>query len=165
MYYFIFLLLSVAAIGGVIGMIISRNQAHNALFLALSFVSLGGLYALLNASFIAAIQIIIYAGAIIVLFLFVIMIINLKKGIPPERKKWIPYLAALLGVIFLFLIVYPIISNLLFLKYQNGELRSSPLSLGHTLFSQYLYPFEITSLLIIIALVGAVVLLKRKDRK
>lgn len=93
------------------------------------------------------------------------MIINLKKGIPPERKKWIPYLAALLGVIFLFLIVYPIISNLLFLKYQNGELRSSPLSLGHTLFSQYLYPFEITSLLIIIALVGAVVLLKRKDRK
>ena len=165
MHYFIFLFLSVMAVGGVIGMIISRNQAYNALFLALSFVSLGGLYALLDAPFIAAIQIIIYAGAIIVLFLFVIMIINIKKGVPPERKKWVPYLAVFLGVIFLFQIIYPVISNLLFLKYQNGELESSPLNLGYTLFSKYLYPFEITSLLIIISLIGAVILLKRKDRK
>jgi NADH-quinone oxidoreductase subunit J len=153
------------AVGGVIGMILSRNQAYNALFLVLSFASLGGLYALLDAPFIATIQIIIYAGAIIVLFLFVIMIINLKKGLPQERKKWIPYLAIFLGVIFLFQIIYPVISNLIFFKQQKGIIEGSPLNLGSALFSEYLYPFEITSLIIIIALIGAVVLLKRKGAK
>jgi NADH-quinone oxidoreductase subunit J len=153
------------AIGGVLGMIISKNQAHNALFLVFSFASLGGLYALLDAPFIAVIQIIIYAGAIIVLFLFVIMIINLKKGIPPERKRWIPYLAIFLGVIFFVQIAYPLVSSLFFFKQPSGRVESSPSNLGFILFSKYLYPFEITSLLIITALIGAIILLKRRGSK
>ncbi len=164
MNYLLFFLLSIMAIGGVVGMIISRNQAHNALFLVLAFSSLGGLYALLDAPFIAVTQIIIYAGAIIVLFIFVIMIINLKKGIPPERKKWIPYAAIVLGIIFFIQIAYPLISTFSFFQKSVGEQKSSPTDLGSLLFSEYLYPFEITSLLIITALVGAIVLLKRRNR-
>jgi NADH-quinone oxidoreductase subunit J len=164
MNYLIFFLLSIGAIGGVIGMILSRNQAYNALFLVLSFASLGGVYALLNAPFIAVIQIIIYAGAILVLFLFVIMIVNLKKGIPPERKKWLPYIGVFLGVIFFIQISYPLILTFSFFQKSVGEQKSSPMDLGSTLFSEYLYPFEITSLLIITALIGAVVLLKRRNK-
>ena len=164
MNYILFFLFSFAAIGGVVGMILSRNQAHSALFLVLAFTSLGGLYALLDATFIAVIQIIIYAGAIIVMFLFVIMIINLKKGISPERKKWIPYLAVALGVIFFIQIAYPLISTFSFFQKSGGEQKSAPMDLGSLLFSEYLYPFEITSLLIITALVGAIVLLKRRNR-
>jgi NADH-quinone oxidoreductase subunit J len=163
--YFLFFLLAFVCVGSVLGMILSKNQAHSALFLVLGFACLGGLFGLLDAPFIAAVQIIIYAGAIMVLFIFVIMMINLERGLSPERKKWTLGLA---GVLALFLIIELILA---FrgawgdLGTTGGKSVGSPTELGRLLFSDYLYPFEITSILIIAALVGAIVLVKRKEKE
>jgi NADH-quinone oxidoreductase subunit J len=162
---FLFFLLAFGCVGSVLGMILSKNQAHNALFLVLAFACLGGLFGLLDAPFIAAVQIIIYAGAIMVLFIFVIMMINLERGLSPERKKWTLGLA---GILALFLVVELLLAIRGVwddLGTTGGESVGRPAELGRLLFTAYLYPFEITSVLIIAALVGAIVLVKRKEKK
>jgi NADH-quinone oxidoreductase subunit J len=145
-------------------MILSRNQAHNALFLVLCFASLGGLFGLLDAPFVAAVQVIIYGGAIMVLFLFAIMMINLKDGAPAERKKIVYVLAGALGV--------ALLAELLIVArraFAGGASTvpagaANPAGLGHLLFTDYLFPFEITSLLLVAALVGAMTLADKKER-
>ena len=159
---FLFFLLAIVCVCSVLGMIFSRNQAHNALFLVLAFACLGGLFGLLDAPFIAAVQIIIYAGAIMVLFIFVIMMINLERGISADRKKWTLGLAGVLGVFLLIELLLSIRGAWTGLGTTGGESVGSPTELGRLLFTDYLYPFEITSVLIIAALVGAIVLVKRK---
>jgi len=159
---FLFFLLALLCVGSVLGMIISRNQAYNALLLVLAFASLGGLFGLLDAPFIAAVQIIIYAGAIMVLFIFVIMMINLKEGIRPERKKWTIRLSAGLAVFLLIELGLAVKGTLASFRGAAGPAIGSPTELGRLLFTDYLYPFEITSILIIAALVGAIVLVKKK---
>jgi NADH-quinone oxidoreductase subunit J len=161
---FLFFLLAALCIGGVLGLILSRNQAHGALFLVLAFACLGGLFGLLDAPFIAAVQIIIYAGAIMVLFIFVIMMVNLEQGIAPEKKRWTLGLAALLAVFLLIELVLAV-RNLGGFGHTGGESIGSPTELGRLLFTDYLYPFEITSVLIIAALVGAIVLVKKKAKE
>jgi NADH-quinone oxidoreductase subunit J len=162
---FLFFLLAFLCVGSVLGMIISRNQAHNALFLVLAFASLGGLFGLLDAPFIAAVQIIIYAGAIMVLFIFVIMMVNLKEGIRPERKTWTIRLSAGLAVLLLIELGLAVKGMLASLSGRAGSAIGSPTELGRLLFTDYLYPFEITSILIIAALVGAIVLVKKKKEE
>lgn len=161
--YFLFFLLAALCVGSVLGMIISKNQAYNALFLIVAFASLGGLFGLLEAPFIAVVQIIIYAGAIMVLFIFVIMMINIRTGIPPEKKKWTLYLS--LGVAAVLIIELVVaIKAAITLPISTETLEAGPVSLGRLLFTKYLYPFEITSILIIAALVGAIVLVKKKEK-
>ena len=158
----LFFLLAIVSVSAVLAMIFSKNQAYSALYVILAFVCTGGLFALLGASFIAVVQ--IYAGAIMILFVFVIMMINVKEGLPPERKKWTYYLSGLLGVILL-------IELFLAVKAQLGaasdaaEAQTDPTNLGRLLFTEYLYPFEITSILIIAAIVGAIVLVKKRDNE
>jgi len=157
----LFLLLAALTVGGVVGFLVTRNQAHGALFLVLSFASLGGLFGLLGAPFVAAVQVIVYAGAILVLFLFVIMMVNLREGVPAERKKWTLVVAAALGLVLLAEL------GLAFGRLAGGAPPatggSSTAGLGTLLFTRYLYPFEITSLLILAALAGGLTLAKRKD--
>jgi len=162
---FLFFLLAILCVGSVLGMIISKNQAYNALFLVLAFACLGGLFGLLNAPFIAAVQIIIYAGAIMVLFIFVIMMINLRRGLPPERKKWTLYLAGILALFLLIELIFSLKGSFSFFKSTAVEKIGSPTDLGHLLFTKYLYPFEITSILIIAGLVGAIVLAKKREKE
>ena len=162
---FLFSLLAILCVGGVLGLILSRNQAHSALFLVLAFASLGGLFGLLDAPFIAAVQIIIYAGAIMVLFIFVIMMINLEQGIAPERKRWTLGLSAVLAVFLLIELGLAVRGTLGALGRTGGESIGNPTELGRLLFTDYLYPFEITSVLIIAALVGAIVLVKKKEKE
>lgn len=159
----LFVIFAVLAVGSVLAMIISKNQAYNALFLVLSFASLGGLFGLLGAPFMAVVQIIIYAGAIMVLFIFVIMMVNLREGLPPEKKKWTIAVAVVVGLILLAEIVFAA-KGAPAVPMSGGETAGSePVELGRLLFTKYLYPFEITSILIIAALVGAVVLVKKKE--
>jgi NADH-quinone oxidoreductase subunit J len=146
-------------------MIFSKNQAHNALFLVLAFACLGGLFGLLDAPFIAAVQIIIYAGAIMVLFIFVIMMVNLEQGIAPEKKKWTLVLSAGLAIFLLVELALAVRGTLGDLGRTGGQTIGSPAELGRLLFTDYLYPFEITSVLIIAALVGAIVLVKKKEKE
>ncbi len=163
MTYFLFFLLSIVSVASILAMIITKNQAYNALFLVLAFACTGGLFALIGAPFIATVQIIIYAGAIMILFVFVIMMINIRKGMPPEKKKWTIFFAAGVALVFLVELFFAIKGSLVPLSSTPVEQASDPASLGHLLFTQYLYPFEITSLLIIAALVGAIVLVKKKE--
>jgi NADH-quinone oxidoreductase subunit J len=160
---FLFFLLAILSVGSVLGMIISKNQAHNALFLVLAFACLGGLFGLLDAPFIAAVQIIIYAGAIMVLFIFVIMMINLQQGITPERKKRTVILSAGLALFLSVELILAIRGTFGALGRTGESKTGSPTELGRLLFTEYLYPFEITSILIIAALVGAIVLVKKKE--
>jgi NADH-quinone oxidoreductase subunit J len=162
---FLFFLLAILCVGGVLGMILSKNQAHNALFLVLAFACLGGLFGLLDAPFIAAVQIIIYAGAIMVLFIFVIMMVNLEQGIAPEKKRWTLGLSAGLAVFLLVELVLAVRGTLGSLGRTGGQSIGGPTELGRLLFTDYLYPFEITSVLIIAALVGAIVLVKKKEKE
>jgi NADH-quinone oxidoreductase subunit J len=160
---FLFILLSTVCVASALAMIVSRNQAHNALFLVVCFSSLGGIFGLLEAPFVAVVQIIVYAGAIMVLFIFTLMMINLEKGLAPEGKKRIVLLSAVLGAVLL--------AELAFIAWNAASPSSSPGSLppagtpkelGHLLFTKYLYPFEITSILLIAALVGALTLARKE---
>lgn len=162
---FLFFLLAALCIGSVLAMIIVRDQAYNALLLVLAFASLGGLFGLLDAPFIAVVQIIIYAGAILVLFIFVIMMINLRRGLPPEKKKWTLYLSFVLAVILIIELIFAAKGAFSLLDAPSAEKMGGPSELGHLLFTKYLYPFEITSILIIAALVGAIVLVKKKEKE
>jgi NADH-quinone oxidoreductase subunit J len=163
MAWIIFFFLSILCAGSVAAMIVSRNQAHNALFLVLSFASLGGIFGLLDAPFVAVVQVIIYAGAIMVLFLFAIMMINLKEGLPPERKKVIVAVSAVLGAI-LFAELLIVARRAFFAGAEAVPAGgANPAGIGHLLFTDYLYPFELTSVLLIAALVGAMTLAGKKE--
>lgn len=162
---FLFALLSLTCIGSILGMILCKNQAYCALFLILAFVCTGGLFGLLNAPFIAVVQIIIYAGAIMVLFIFVIMMIDIRKGLTPEKKRWIIYPSLGIGLILIIELIFVFNKALGPSGAKVTEAMGSPKTLGKILFTKYLYPFEITSVLIIAALVGAIVLVKDKNKK
>jgi len=162
MAWIVFLTLSFLCVGAVVAMIVSRNQAHNALFLVLAFASLGGLFGLLDAPFAAAAQVLVYAGAIMVLFLFAIMMFNLRRPEPPEKKRLRTVLAAGLGFVLLLELV------LAGYRALSGASAGVPAGrdlahLGRLLFTDYLYAFEITSLLILAALVGALALAGKRE--
>lgn len=165
MAYFLFFALSIICIVSVIFMIFIKDQAYDALFIILAFACIGGLFALLDAPFIAVVQIIIYAGAIMVLFVFVIMMINLRKEFPPEKKKLTLILSLVIGVVLFIEFLFSVKGAFQQLNSGSAESIGNPTSLGELLFTKYLYPFEITSVLIIAAMVGAIILAKKKDKE
>jgi NADH-quinone oxidoreductase subunit J len=163
MAWIVFVILSLLCLAAVLAMIVSRNQAHNALFLVLAFASLGGIFGLLEAPFAAAVQVLVYAGAIMVLFLFAIMMFNLRRPEPREKRRLKTVLAG--GLALVLLAELALAGRRAF----SGGLAPAAASgrelahLGRLLFTDYLYAFEITSLLILAALVGALALAGRKE--
>jgi NADH-quinone oxidoreductase subunit J len=160
----VFFVLAFICASSVLGMILSKNQAHGALFIVLAFAALGGLFGLLGAPFAAVVQVIIYAGAIMVLFIFVIWMINLRAGIPPEKKRWTVLAATAIGLVLLAQLAFAARGLFGPAASAAGESAAGPEEVGRLLFTKYLYPFEITSILILAALVGAIVLAKKKER-
>lgn len=153
----IFVILSVLCVGAVAAMILSRNPAHNALFLVLVFSSLGGLFGLLGAPYAAVAQVLVYAGAIMVLFLFAIMMFNLRRPEPRSRRRGRFALTAAAAAILLAELALAGKRTL----GGGGGPDAAGLDiarLGKLLFTDYLYPFEITALLVVAALVGALAL-------
>ena len=161
----IFWILAVISAGAAAAMLISRNPGHNALFLVLCFSALGGIFGLLDAPFAAAIQILVYAGAIMVLFIFVVMMVDPRTGIPPERGKRAKILGPVMGLVLLFELGTAAWGLLGGAGASSGASAGTPADVGRLMFSRYVYPFEITSVLILAALVGAVVLGKKEDRE
>lgn len=162
----VFLVLSLIAIASALGMLFSSNAVYSALFLVLNFVTVAVFYLLLGAPFIAMSQITVYAGAIMVLFLFVIMLLGVEqiRGEFNLRNLLFPSaLAVILVVQSVFLI---------FSRAQPGLDISSPEAslngmenlreMAMALFNQYLLPFEVTSILLLVAMVGAIVLTKQE---
>lgn len=143
-----------------------RNPVHSALWMLVLFIHIAGMYLFLNAEFLAAVQIILYAGAIIVLFLFVIMMLNLKEELKAERfiGKW--HIAAALCVSILMLIGFSV-SRIIkgpIGQYSIEAIREEThtKAIGRVLFTEYLLPFEIIGVILLIAVVGAIVLAKKE---
>ena len=143
-----------------------KNPVNSVLWMLAMFLHIAALYVFLNAEFLAAVQLILYAGAILVLFLFVIMMLNLKEEIAGARfrKGW-PIGVALIASILL-LIYFPlsklIQASLGPYTIEAMKTETNSKALGTVLFTDYLFPFEIASLILLIAIVGAMVLAKRK---
>jgi NADH-quinone oxidoreductase subunit J len=141
----------------------SRNPVTSAMFLVLTIVSLAGLFVLLHAFFLAAVQVLVYAGAVMVLFLFVIMLLDLKA----EERRKIKVLGLVGGLVSVGTILIIFLSSLLNAPLGAAEspvLDGGTVRLGRLLFTEYLLPFEIVSVLLLVAMVG-VVLLSKKDLK
>jgi len=142
--------------------ILSRNPVNSAMFLVLCIVSMAGLFVLLHAFFLAAVQVLVYAGAVIVLFLFVIMLLDLKA----EQRRKINTFGAATGIISVLAIAFVFWHSLVHssLPTSSGSVEGGTLELGRLLFTNYALPFEILSVLLLVAMVG-VILLSKKDLK
>lgn len=163
----VFLVLALVAIATALGMLFSKNAVYSALFLVLNFVTVAIFYLLLGAPFIAMAQITVYAGAIMVLFLFVIMLLGAENLATANNLPWQKPLATLLSVILAVEAVY-----LLFARAGSDLAVTSPdaslntmdslREMALTLFSQFLLPFEVTSILLLVAMLGAIILTRQE---
>lgn len=148
----------------VVLMILQKNPISSALCLIASFFGLAALYAMLDAHFVAVLQILVYAGAIMVLFIFVIMLLNLKKeDLTFERVQAPQILGVLLGGGLLTFMVFKITSipTVKFVKASNGF--GTAESVGKLMFSEYAVPFEVIGLLLLVGIVGAVLLGRKEE--
>ncbi|ALD21743.1 NADH-quinone oxidoreductase subunit J [Hymenobacter sp. DG25A] len=160
----LFLFLAFVALLSALGVVFAKNPVHSVLFLILTFFSLSGHYLLLNAQFLAAVNIIVYAGAIMVLFLFVIMFLNLNVDTEPHKPALAKIAAAVAGGSLL-LIMVAAMKDVQPAGYDAATFNSQigmVDKLGMVLYTQYLLPFELASVLFLVAMVGAVMLGKRE---
>jgi NADH-quinone oxidoreductase subunit J len=157
----LFFFFAAVAIGAAINVLVQKHVLYGALSLIVMLTAVSVLFVFLRADFIAVIQVIVYAGAIMVLFTFVIMLLNLPADEDgADRLRWLKFIGIPLGLFLLFLIVSTL-WNVEPVSPARAALIGSPEAIGHSLFTDYLLPFEVTSLLILIALVGAVVFAKK----
>lgn len=158
---YVFIFLAVLAVAAGLGMVVSKNTVNSALFLVLNLVALAGIYLLLEAQFLAVIQILVYAGAIMVLFLFVIMLLNLEDEKSLFNKFRVRYFIAFLLAIAVFSqILYSVGGVTDMLPQISPEMAEvgTVEAVGDVLFSTYMLPFEITAILLTAAVVGALLI-------
>ncbi|MEO1447917.1 MAG: NADH-quinone oxidoreductase subunit J [Bacteroidota bacterium] len=160
----LFWIFAILGIAGALGLLFNRSPVYSALCLILNFFSIAGLYLSLQAEFLAAIQILVYAGAIMVLFLFVIMLLNLKdeQGVLAFDKR--RGIAFLLGLAFIaeMMIVFRDYVNVKFSDtYSYGNVEA----IGKELMTDYLFPFEMISVILLAALIGAIVVARKPSYK
>jgi NADH-quinone oxidoreductase subunit J len=161
----LFLVLAGLAVLSALGMLLSRSALYSALYLIINFVTVAVMYLTLHAPFIAIVQITVYTGAIMVLFMFVIMLLGAEQIGSRHPQRWFLPLAIFLGAVLLVETVYILLSQrdifpeAVKISTQFG----SPKAIGELLFNQYLLPFEVTSILLLAAMIGAIVLTKRAD--
>lgn len=160
----LFLFLSFVALLSALGVVLAKNPVHSVLFLILTFFTLSAHYLLLNAQFLAAVNIIVYAGAIMVLFLFVIMFLNLNQDTEPQKPLLAKVAATIAGGMLL-LVMVAALRNVEPTGYDAATFDSQigmVNRLGMVLFKQYSLPFELASILLLAAMVGSVMLGKRE---
>jgi NADH-quinone oxidoreductase subunit J len=163
----LFLVLAVLAVATAVAMLASQSAVYSALFLVLNLVTVAVLYLLLNAAFIAMVQVTVYAGAIMVLFLFVIMLLGGQQAGSGPDLPWQRSVSLVLGAALIGLMAYVLLAasrGTLLTAAPLLEGFGSPQSVGRALFTEYLVPFEAVSTLLLAAMVGAIVL-TRDERK
>ena len=162
----VFFILALVAVAAALGMLFSKNAIYAAIFLVLNFATVAVFFLTLGGSFIAVSQIAVYAGAIMVLFLFVIMLLGAEKLGQSGTLKWKMPLALVLGLVLIVEAVYVLFT-------QVGQIEilaplpegfGSPASIGQLLFREYLLPFEVTSILLLVAMIGAIVLTRQHKK-
>ncbi|HQV78216.1 MAG TPA: NADH-quinone oxidoreductase subunit J [Chitinophagales bacterium] len=160
---YIFLFLTFVAILSALMIVLDKNPVHSVLYLIITFFAIAGHYLLLNAQFLAIVHIIVYAGAIMVLFLYVIMMLNLNKEIEPHKKN-LPKVAAVISAGLLLLSFVALVKGAdatMLPAARNSNIGLMD-NLGKTLFNEYMLPFELSSILFLSAMVGAVFLSKKE---
>ena len=162
----LFFVLAAVAVGAAIAMLLNKNPVYSVLPLIVTLFSLAGLYVLLNASFIAAVHLIVYAGAIMVLFLFVLMLLDLKEDVERISLKRFSRIVAVLAVFILLaesiiLVLSTVAGKGNVVGLGEGILGDVD-SIAMLLFTRYILPFEIASVLLLVGIIGAVVLARRK---
>ena len=144
--------------------VVSKNPVHSVLYLILTFFAIAGHYVLLRAEFLAAVHIIVYAGAIMVLFLYVIMMLNLNADVEPHKSKWLKFAATISGGILMVVLVGALRSATDNIQHVSDPQVGMIKTLGQTLYNEFMLPFEISSVLFLSAMVGAVMLGKKEIR-
>ena len=161
----LFFFLSALAIFSAILVLVSKNPVHSVLWLIVVFFAISGHYILLNAQFLAIVNLIVYAGAIMVLFLFVIMLMNLNAESEPQKHVWMKLAGVISGGCFL-LVLISLVRQSLDLNNKIALVKSGDIglikNLGKALFSDFVVPFEISSVLFLSAMVGAIVIGKKE---
>ena len=164
-YPIVFVIFTVMAVGGALGVALSPNLFHGALFLVLSFAGVVGYYVLLNAGFLAGVQLLVYIGAIAILILFAVM---LTRGLMAKRQKQLNqqwWIVAPVGVL-IFLVLAVVLWRVEWPVASEQALASPNISisqLGQALLGPYVIPFEVASVLLLVALIGAVILARETD--
>jgi NADH-quinone oxidoreductase subunit J len=159
---YLFYFLSFLAILSALMVVFSKNPIHSVLYLIITFFAIAGHYVLLNAQFLFAVHIIVYAGAIMVLFLYVIMMLNLNVDAEPHKSKWAK-LAAIVAGGLLMTVLVGALRNVSDTVVSTGRTDIGLVkNLGHTLFTDFAFPFEISAILFLAAMVGAVMLAKKE---
>jgi len=163
----LFLLLALVSVAAAFGMLMSRNAVYSALYLVLNFVTVALFYLTLGAPFIAMMQVTVYAGAIMVLFLFVIMLLGADSLPKSEVLPWQKPLAILLAVLLAAESTYLLLTK----ARPAGDITQPDdtvntmdnlRQMGLSLFNEYLLPFEVVSILLLVAMMGAIVLTKKE---
>lgn len=162
-----FVILGLVAVASALGMLFSKNAVYAAIYLILNFATVAIFYLVLGGAFIAVTQVAVYAGAIMVLFLFVIMLLGAEKLGQSETLAWQKPLALLLGLVLAVEALYVLVFQAQQVVPAEAlpEGFGSPASIGLELFQRYLLPFEITSVLLLVAMVGAIVLTRQEKKK
>ncbi|MBX2999282.1 MAG: NADH-quinone oxidoreductase subunit J [Caldilineaceae bacterium] len=163
-----FLLVGAVCLAAAVGVVLSRQPVHSALFLLANFATLAVLYVMLEAQFLAAAQVIVYAGGIVILILFVIMLIGGDTNdFSASQRTWSRYAGILLGVIMLGSLGYAVLLRIqpvspeAVMAVEGG----APPVIGLTLFTQYILPFELVAILLLVALLGALVLGRQPEEE
>ena len=141
--------------------VVSKNPIHSVLYLILTFFAIAGHYVLLNAQFLAAVHIIVYAGAIMVLFLYVIMMLNLNADVEPHKSKLLKFSATIAGGLLMVVLVGALRSSTDSMPPASGVQVGMIKGLGKVLYNDFMLPFEISSILFLVAMVGTVMLGKK----
>ncbi len=161
----LFLIFATIAVVGAANLLRQRHPIYSALSLVAVMGALAALYLLLGAEFIAAVQVIVYAGAIMVLFIFTLMLLNVEEEAATGRSR----MARFLGLPLLFLLLLQMMAMLrqeypaAMVAQVGTHAADNVKQVGNLLFNQYILPFEVTSVLILVAIMGAVVLARRKS--
>lgn len=157
-------LLGALAVASAMMVVLSKHPVRSVLYLVVTFFFISGLYIMMNAQFLAIVNIIVYAGAIMVLFLFVLMLLNLNKDAEPKTPTIIWIISTVAGGV-LFLVLVAALKDIVLVSQKDDFAIISNIglveNLGNTLFTKFVVPFEISSILFISAMVGAILLAKR----
>jgi NADH-quinone oxidoreductase subunit J len=159
----VFFVLAALAVIGAVSLILQKHPIHSALSLIVVMIALAGLYLLLGAEFVAAVQIIVYGGAIMVLFVFVIMLLNagVEEHTSISRMAGAPGLLVVVALAGLVAATIVRSTDSIQGTIETGEM-SSTLGISNMIFREFVYPFELTSFLILVAVLGATVLAQRE---
>lgn len=162
---FLFYLFAALIVVTIILMIFQTNPVASAIYLVASFFGLSVLYVMLSAPFVAVLQVLVYAGAIMVLFTFVIMLLNLKKkDLIYDRVSWRKISVVFIGIFFVGLLAFYFLKIPVHPFTELGPGFGEVRGVGRLLFTKYLIPFELTSILLLVAIIGAVMLGKREEK-